>query len=236
MAKILYIDTANQFCSVALSNNEKLIGLRETNEKNAHARVITIFIDEVLKENSLTPADIDAIAVSMGPGSYTGLRIGISAAKGLCYALNKPMIAISTLQLMAYGTIQNYRLSNVIEPGTMFCPMIDARRMEVYASIYNENCIEIREVIAEVIDEKAFQTELKNGKVIFSGDGAAKCKEFIGKNPNAIFIDDFQPSAKYMIPLALAKYKNEIFEDVAYFEPFYLKEFKAGLPRVKGLN
>ncbi len=236
MTRILHLDTANQFCSVALSDGIKLIGLKETNEKNAHSRVITLFIDEILKTNNLTLKCIDAVAVSIGPGSYTGLRIGVSTAKGLCYALNKPIIAVSTLQAMALGTIQTMKKSETFSKQMFFCPMIDARRMEVYSALYDSNWNEIREIRAEVIDENSYSSELKKQVLVFSGDGAEKCKPVLSHYPNAVFVDNFHPSSKYMISVALEKYKNRQFEDVAYFEPFYLKDFKAGTPKVKGLK
>jgi len=236
MTKILHIDTSNEFCSVALSHNDKLIGLRETNEKDAHARVVALFTEEILKENNLNPSDLDALAVSEGPGSYTGLRIGVSAAKGFCYALNKPLIAVGTLKSMANGIIEKYSLERKIESDMIFCPMIDARRMEVYAALFDVNGNEIRETKAEIIDENSFQELLNKHQIIFSGNGAKKCKPLLCQNKNAIFQADFTPSAKFMIPTAMEKFKRKQFEDVAYFEPFYLKSFVAGLPRVKGLR
>jgi tRNA threonylcarbamoyladenosine biosynthesis protein TsaB len=236
MAIILHLDTANQFCSVALSSANQLIALRETNEKNAHSRVITLFINEILNETHISPNDLHAVAVSMGPGSYTGLRIGVSAAKGLCYALDKPLISVSTLQAMAAGTIAMAKNLPTQKEDVIFCPMIDARRMEVYSALYSKNLKEIRNIRAEVIDENSFAEELEKNMIVFSGDGAEKCKDALSANKNALFVDDFQPSAKYMIPIADEKYEMQQFEDVAYFEPFYLKEFKAGAPRVKGLR
>ena len=156
MTKILHLDTANQFCSVALSDELKLIGLKETNEKNAHSHVITLFINEILKTNSITLNNIDAVAVSMGPGSYTGLRIGVSTAKGLCYATNKPLIGVSTLQAMALGTIQTIKKPELSNQELIFCPMIDARRMEVYSALYDANWNEIRKIEAEIIDENSY--------------------------------------------------------------------------------
>ena len=236
MTKILHIETSHEFCSVALSHNDELIGLRETNEKNAHSRVVTIFAEEVLKDNNLKPADLDAIAVSEGPGSYTGLRIGVSAAKGFCYALNKPLISVGTLQAMANGIIEKFKSEREIKGNMIFCPMIDARRMEVYDALFDKNGNEIRETKAEIIDENSFQELLKKHQIIFSGNGAEKCKTLFAQNQNAIFQDEFTTSAKFMVPTAFEKFKEKQFEDVAYFEPFYLKSFVAGLPRVKGLR
>ena len=236
MTKILHIETSHEFCSVALSHNDELIGLRETNEKNAHSRVVTIFAEEVLKDNNLKPADLDAIAVSEGPGSYTGLRIGVSAAKGFCYALNKPLISVGTLQAMANGIIEIFKSERVIEANMIFCPMIDARRMEVYAAIFDRKGNEIRETKAEIIDKNSYQELLEKHQIIFSGNGSEKCTALLSSNQNAIFLSGFTPSAKFMIPTAFEKFKKKQFEDVAYFEPFYLKSFVAGLPNVKGLR
>jgi tRNA threonylcarbamoyladenosine biosynthesis protein TsaB len=235
MIKLLLIETANRHCSVALSEDKNLVGLKESDEVNAHSRVITIYIDELLESRKLKPSEIDAVAVSMGPGSYTGLRIGVSAAKGLCYALNKPLLAISTLQSMAIGSIEKLKSERNFTEKLLFCPMIDARRMEVYDALFDSSGNFVREVKAEVIDEQSFAEELKNHQIIFSGDGAEKCKRIIS-HPNAIFQEPAYPSAKNMIGLAYDKFINQQFEDTAYFEPFYLKSFVAGLPKVKGLK
>jgi tRNA threonylcarbamoyladenosine biosynthesis protein TsaB len=236
MPKLLHIDTANQFCSVALSDNENLLGLRETSEKNAHARVITVFIQQLLEEHKIKPTDLSAVAVSMGPGSYTGLRIGVSAAKGMCYALNIPFIGINTLQLMALGTKEMAAATNVLTPDFIICPMIDARRMEVYSALYNWNGNEIREPKAEILDEYSYADLLQRQPIIFSGDGSLKLKPFQLKSSNAFFVDEFSPSAKYMVGFAYQKFILAQFENTAYCEPFYLKEFIAGTPRVKGLQ
>ncbi len=235
MIKILHIDTASRFCSVALSEDNLLTGLKETNEVNAHSRVVTIFMEELFEAHQIKPAELDAVAVSMGPGSYTGLRIGVSAAKGLCYALDKPLIAISTLQLMAVASISKAKKESWFDDNLIYCPMIDARRMEVYAAFFDASGAFKREVKAEIIDENTYRRDLTNQKIVFSGDGAAKCKSVIN-GTNAIFQDDIHPSAKFMIDLAWLKFKNKQFENTAYFEPFYLKSFVAGLPKVKGLK
>jgi tRNA threonylcarbamoyladenosine biosynthesis protein TsaB len=232
MPLILHIDTATQFCSVALSRDARVIAYRESNEKNAHSSVITVFVDEALKETGLGTKELDAVAVSIGPGSYTGLRIGVSAAKGLCYALDKPLLAVSTLQTMAAGMSKVFQSDS----DTLFCPMIDARRMEVYCAIFDQNNNQVRETKAEVIDERFFQEELKSNIVVFAGDGAVKCKPHLDKHANAVFLDDFHSSAKFGVTLAEGKFLKMQFEDVAYFEPFYLKDFIAGMPKVKGLQ
>ncbi|MDP1620709.1 MAG: tRNA (adenosine(37)-N6)-threonylcarbamoyltransferase complex dimerization subunit type 1 TsaB [Bacteroidales bacterium] len=240
MALILSIETATEVCSVALSRDNKLLGIRESSARNVHSAMLTTFIDEIIKSSGVSLAMLDAIAVSMGPGSYTGLRIGVATAKGLCYALDKPLIAIPTLQAMAVGmTPPPHPSPSRGGAGggvTLFCPMIDARRMEVYCAVYDNENQEIREVRAEIIDEFSFQEYLADNVVVFGGVGAAKCKPLLESHPNASFIDDFQASALFMIGLATEKFSQNLFEDLAYFEPFYLKDFVAGKPRVKGLH
>ncbi|MBE0638894.1 MAG: tRNA (adenosine(37)-N6)-threonylcarbamoyltransferase complex dimerization subunit type 1 TsaB [Bacteroidales bacterium] len=235
MPVILHIDTATQFCSVALSDDKTLISCKESNKKNAHSQVITMWINELLNENNLKPGMIDAVAVSKGPGSYTGLRIGVSVAKGLCFALDKPLISIGTLHSMAVGMTEGCRTEKRLADNFLFCPMIDAKRMEVYSAIFDKNNQQIREIRAEVISMDSFSEELKNHVIVFGGDGAEKCKAILTHH-NAILLDAFQPSAKFMVSLAMEKFEKNDFENVAYFEPFYLKDFVAGLPRVKGLR
>lgn len=217
---ILQIETATTVCSVALTNNGQVIAVRELNERNVHAEVITLFIDELMKEAGITYADLDAIAVSSGPGSYTGLRIGISTAKGLCFALDKPLIAVETLEAMATGMI-----GQGVEPGTLLCPMIDARRMEVYTALFDSQGNRVQATEALIIDESSFAKVLQNNKVLFFGDGAQKCREVLGLNANAVFGTDFNNSAKHLTKKATEKFKNGQFENVAYYEPFYLKDF-----------
>lgn len=236
MPIILHIDTATQFCSVALIENNNVISIRASHEKNAHSRIITVFIDEIFKENNFAADKLDAIAVSRGPGSYTGLRIGVSTAKGLCYALDKPLIAVSTLQAMAEGMAVSVDSMTGFAASAIYCPMIDARRMEVYCALFDKYNQQLRGIKAEIIDENSFADELKANPIVFAGDGAEKCKEVIGHHENAFFIPGFEPSAAYMGKIAAEKFHNNQFEDVAYFEPFYLKDFIAGLPKVKGLR
>lgn len=225
MALILQLETSTTSCSVALSINGETIALKELNERNAHASHLTIFINDVLVECGKTMNDLSAVAVSMGPGSYTGLRIGVSTAKGLCYALDIPLIAINTLEAMAHGikAIKNYN-------SVFYCPMIDARRMEVYTALYNENLELILPTEAKIIDGDSF-SELLNQKMIFFGDGAMKCAETLAKNSNAVFIENFINSAKDLSEIAFDKFKKAEFEDVAYFEPYYLKDFLATQPK-----
>lgn len=220
MALILLIETATKSCSVALALNDTIIASKqEVNENYSHAEKLNTFILHLFQDQNLNLQDIDAIAVSKGPGSYTGLRIGVSAAKGLCYALDKPLISISTLRAMAYGIAQK-------EIADLYCPMIDARRMEVYNAFYDRSNNEIRAVNAVIINEDSYKKEL-DSKVLFFGDGAEKCKQII-KHSNAKFIDAIYPSSKDMIALAMQKFSNKEFEDIAYFEPYYLKDFVAG--------
>ncbi len=233
MANFLLIETATRVCSVALSSDGKLSALRESNDKNSHSATVTLFIEEVMHQAEMPFGQLDAVVVSMGPGSYTGLRIGVSTAKGICYAIDKPLIAISTLQAMASGVETG--LETLGFP-TLLCPMIDARRMEVYTSLYHPDLSTFREIRAEIIHENSFDEVLAEHQIWFFGDGAEKCKPVLGLHPNARFMDDFQPSASYMIRLAEDKFRHGDFEDVVYFEPYYLKDFIPGIPRVKGLN
>jgi tRNA threonylcarbamoyladenosine biosynthesis protein TsaB len=213
---ILNIETATKNCSVSIADKGKIIAIKELNNGNySHAEVLHPFIVDILREANITSNHIDAVAVSKGPGSYTGLRIGVSAAKGLCFAFDKPLISIDTLTSLSH--------SIAIDNG-FIVPMIDARRMEVYAAVFNEKNQLIREIKADIIDESSFSEYLKIGKVYFLGDGAQKCKETI-LHENAIFVDNKFPSAKEMAQLSYDKYKISDIENVAYFEPFYLKDF-----------
>ncbi|ARV06918.1 tRNA (adenosine(37)-N6)-threonylcarbamoyltransferase complex dimerization subunit type 1 TsaB [Polaribacter sp. SA4-10] len=216
MAIILNIETATKNCSVSIAKNGEILAIKELNNGNySHAEVLHPFIVALLEDAQITSQELDAVAVSKGPGSYTGLRIGVSAAKGLCFAFNKPLISIETLRSLAH--------SISIDKGVII-PMLDARRMEVYAAVFDKNYEQIREIKAEIIDETSFLNYLKNQKVYFLGDGAEKCKEII-THENAVFVDDKFPSSKEMAELSYNKYKKNDIEDVAYFEPFYLKDF-----------
>lgn len=224
MAIILNIETATKNCSVCLAKNGEVIAIRELNDGNySHAEKLHPFIKELLKEANINSKAISAVAVSKGPGSYTGLRIGVSAAKGICFALDKPLISIKTLDSLAHAI--------EVEEGVIV-PMLDARRMEVYSAVYNSKYEEVRTIQAEIIDKNSFKEEFSKGKVYFLGDGASKCKEVL-QHDNAIFIEDKFPSAKQMAILSYNKYKKNDIEDVAYFEPFYLKDFVAGIEKKK---
>jgi tRNA threonylcarbamoyladenosine biosynthesis protein TsaB len=224
LAFILNIETATTNCSVSLSKEGKTIVLKEDNDKSySHAERLHVYIDEVLKEANINSNKLDAISVSKGPGSYTGLRIGVSAAKGLCFALDKPLISIPTLDALAH---------QVKMDDGIIVSMLDARRMEVYSAIYDSNYNEIRETQAQILDETSFNDYLEQGKVYFIGNGVEKTKTLIN-HTNAIFIEDKLPSANDMSLLADTKYKKNDTEDIAYFEPYYLKDFVALKPNSK---
>lgn len=225
MALILQIETATQTCSVALAQDGVLLGVLEKTERNIHAGLITVFIAELMQIADKRFSDLDAVAVSMGPGSYTGLRIGVSTAKGLCYALDIPLIAVNTLEAMARGFMSNCFSVN---PQTVFCPMIDARRMEVYCAVYNHQNELVLQTEAKIIEQQSFSDLLDQYIIYFFGDGAPKCEAMLGLHLNARILADFENSASHLTDLAFEKFKNKQFVDVAYFEPFYLKDFIAG--------
>lgn len=223
MSNILHIETATPVCSVALSKNGQLIDHKSINEFNSHSEVLTIFIEQICKENQLELKDLNAISVSNGPGSYTGLRIGASTAKGLAYALDLPVITIDTIEAMAWELKKRHL--DLAEDAILFCPMIDARRMEVYTSFYDQNFQNILELTPFIIDENNLNDYLDKYTMIIVGNGAQKCFEMYKSNSNIRLEEDFECSAKYLIDLATQKYNNQDFADLAYFEPNYLKEF-----------
>lgn len=230
MACIIHIETATNVCSVAVSQGDELIFYKEETEGPSHARLLGVFVEEAIKYIKGKGLKPDAVAVSSGPGSYTGLRIGVSEAKGLCYGLNIPLIAIETLEIMTHQVIKE----NTFDPSVMFCPMIDARRMEVYDTIFDSNLTKQKETTADIVDENTFDEWLANNRIVFFGNGADKCREVIS-SANAIFLDNIYPRAKDMIPLALKAYSSKNFVDTAYYEPFYLKDFVATTPKNKVL-
>jgi tRNA threonylcarbamoyladenosine biosynthesis protein TsaB len=237
MAYILCLETATSICSVALSRDGVVLFLKESSIKNFHSSLITLFVKEVVQKTGIKLQEIDAIAVSKGPGSYTGLRIGASTAKGLCFALDKPLLAINTLKAMAFGMAEKIKAEYFPNDRNMLlCPMIDARRMEVYDALYTFDNIEIRGIQAEIIREDSFNEYFKENNILFFGDNVIKCEPVLRYRRNAVFITDFTPSASHMAQLAKTSYDDKKFEDVAYFEPFYLKDFIAGKPNVKGLK
>ena len=233
---ILCLETSTAVCSVSLVDNGNVIALRESLDGQNHAEKITVFIDEVMKEAGVAYKDLDAVATSMGPGSYTGLRIGVSAAKGLCYAMEKPLIAIDTLAAMANGFVSNQLSAFSSQLSTILCPMIDARRMEVYTAFFNEKLENISDTEALIVDENSFMELKQNNHLYLFGDGADKLADLFENEDNITVVEKFHCSAAYMAKLADEAFKNKQFVDVAYFEPFYLKNFVPGMPKVKGLD
>ena len=226
MSLILQIETATSCCSVALAKGGNILAVREINERNIHAEVITKFIEDVAAVAGIPLSDLDAVAVSCGPGSYTGLRIGVSVAKGLCFALEIPLIAVDTLEAMVYGAIVKEKY-NGDEP-ILLCPMIDARRMEVFTAVFNTAAVQKKPTAAEIINETSFAGLLENNRILFFGDGAEKCRGVLSGNANAHFLQGFNNSAAHLTQTAFKKFEENKFEDVGYFEPFYLKDFIAG--------
>ena len=225
---ILLIETATDACSVALTKNGETVSEKFINEPKAHASVIGGYVTDILAENGITMANCSAVAVSKGPGSYTGLRVGVSCAKGLCYGASKPLISVCTLATIAQMAIDNNLYKG--EGDFLIIPMIDARRMEVYTANFNSKGEQLTPVEAKILDENSYAAELAAGPVLFTGNGAEKFKELVGNNPNAYFAPQ-APHATGMRVIASAKLEAGEFEDNAYFEPFYLKDFVAGKPK-----
>jgi tRNA threonylcarbamoyladenosine biosynthesis protein TsaB len=230
MAFILNIETSTEVCSVALASEGRLLHLRENLAGQNHAQLLTVYIRELLDESKCTMEQIEAVAVSGGPGSYTGLRIGVSVAKGICYASHLPLIAITSLEAMAHYVMNNLQSLHPMETDKiLFCPMIDARRMEVYTAFYDKTGEMVRGIKADIIDHQSYIPFLENNTVLFFGNGASKCREAITHH-NAIFINNIHTSATNMIPLAERDFELKKYADIAYFEPFYLKDFVATVP------
>ena len=226
MALILSIETGTDICSVALANDGELMALRESDEGRDHAKRVAIFVDELLRETGVQPSDLDAIAIGKGPGSYTGLRIGVSFAKGMCYALNIPLIAIGSLDALTEVAREDYDAGILdIEDEewakARLCPMVDARRMEVYSQIFDTKGKPQSEVVAEVVTGESYKEWREEQTFVIFGNGAKKCTEVLA---DAKFVS-VAPSARGIVRLAEEAYNSERFEDIAYFEPFYLKEF-----------
>ena len=247
MDRIILIETSTALCSVALAEDGAVTAYRESSAPKAHASLTAVFVQEVLAERNATLADCDAVCVSMGPGSYTGLRVGVSTAKGLCFGAGKPLLAVGTLDTLVAQSFSSAEAEANVEPRSglypraavstgenggyrYIVPMIDARRMEVYAAIF-ENGKQITETAPAIIDENSYAEYLEQGPVLFIGDGAGKCADVI-KHPNAHFCQ-CHPKASSMLQPALQALKGKRFEDVAYFEPFYLKEFVATVSKKK---
>lgn len=225
---ILLLETATDSCSVALSENSNIIAEKYINQPKAHASLLARYICDILEENNLTMEDCSAVAVSKGPGSYTGLRVGVSCAKGLCYGASKPLISVCTLATIAQMALDNNLYTG--ESDFLIVPMIDARRMEVYTANFNSKGEQLTPVEAKILDETSYAAELAAGPVLFTGNGAEKFKELVGDNPNAFFAPQ-EPHAAGMRVIAANKLEAGVFEDNAYFEPFYLKDFVAGKPK-----
>ncbi len=224
---ILHIEASTEVCSVALSQDGHIFFERVNREERSHAKVLAPFVEEAIKVADEQGAKINAVALSSGPGSYTSLRIASSTAKGVCYGRNLPLIAIPTTAIMCVPVL----FRDDIPDDALFCPMIDARRNEVYATIYDRALGVIKETHAEVVTEESFKEFLERGPVVFFGNGAEKCSKII-THPNARFLDGhLHPLAKNMMPLAERAWFDEKFEEIAYFEPFYLKNFIATKPK-----
>ncbi len=226
MSYILHIETSTEVCSVSVSEDGLSVFSQEDLNGPSHAVSLGVFVDEALSFVDSHAMPLDAVAVSCGPGSYTGLRIGVSMAKGICYGRNIPLIGLPTLEVMCVPVL----LREELPDDALLCPMIDARRMEVYAAIYDRALNVVRETAADIVDEQSYLEYLDKGPVYFFGNGAAKCREKI-THPNARFIDGIRPLAKWMFPLAEKANVRQDYKDVAYFEPFYLKEFVASQPK-----
>lgn len=234
--RILHIETATNICSVALSEDEQLIALRESDVDKSHAALLTVFMDEVLKEGGFKPEELNAISVSKGPGSYTGLRIGVSAVKGFGYALKLPIIGIDTLLALAIGAKACREVEQLSKRNSnlLLCPLIDARRMEVYSAFYTLDEQTYRKVDADIINADSYKDILDSRPVAFFGNGSQKVKEIL-THDNAHYFNGIVPSAKNMILPSLTAFQEKNFEDTAYFEPYYLKDFIATTPKKKVL-
>ena len=230
MSLILSIETGTNISSIALARDGELLALRESDKAHQHASQIGVFVDELLKENNITPEELQAVAVSKGPGSYTGLRIGVSFAKGLCYALNIPLIAVGSLRSLAEVAREDYEAGIIvgIEDWTTakLCPMIDARRMEVYTQVFDTQGQELTQVVAEIVTEESFGDFIGGNEFLIFGDGASKCTEVLPSKWRVKLIN-ITPSARGLVKLAQQALDQKQTEDVAYFEPFYLKNFVA---------
>ena len=224
MSLILCVETGTDICSVGIARDGELMSLRVSDQGRDHAKQVAVFVDELLRETGVKPDELDAVAVGMGPGSYTGLRIGVSFAKGLCYGLNIPLLAVGSLEALTDVAIKDYEAGIIQVEGwdeAFLCPMVDARRMEVYTQIFNSRCEAQSEVSAEIITEDSFSQWRAKGKLVIFGNGAAKCQEML---PDAIYID-VAPSARGLTRIAHQLFEAGKTVDIAYFEPFYLKDF-----------
>jgi tRNA threonylcarbamoyladenosine biosynthesis protein TsaB len=229
MALILNIESSTDICSVSIARNGKELTLKESRDKKSHAALLAGFVKELATSLSIDLSDLDAVAVSKGPGSYTGLRIGVSTAKGIAYGAGIKLIGIPTLKLMAFSVIQKSKSART-KKNRLLCPMIDARRMEVFTAFYTTSNILFREITAEIIHPGIFSDILEKNEIWFFGNGSEKCRDMI-HHPNARFIEGIEPSASWMARLSEKAFREKQFEDIAYFEPFYLKDFIPTIPR-----
>ena len=231
MALILHIETSTTVCSVAVSKGDKILFYKEETEGPSHATLLGVFVQQAVDELKKYAEKPDAISVSAGPGSYTGLRIGVSEAKGLCFGWGIPLIAVETLKLLALQVVNTAEVTST----DLLCPMIDARRMEVYTCLFDTDLKHVLSTTASIIDESSYAKELEDRKVYFFGNGAMKCNTVIHSS-NAVFIDGIYPKASDMVSIANEAYLHNQFVDVAYYEPFYLKEFVGTIPKNKVLG
>lgn len=228
MSRIILIETSTSLCSTALVEDGKVVCERISDEPRAHASKTALFVSEMLSEKGLKVSDCDAVAVSKGPGSYTGLRVGVSTAKGLCFGAGIPMISVGTLDTLVWQALDG----NMLPDGCRYIiPMIDARRMEVYTAVYSTEGERLTDVEAKIVDSGSFAGRLSEGKVLFTGDGALKCSGTI-TSPNAVFAES-RPSARGLLTPVRRAWEEKRFEDIAYFEPFYLKDFVATVSKKK---
>lgn len=227
---IICLETSTDICSVALCNSEGILSLKESTENKSHAAQLTVFIEELLSEAGIRAADLEAVAVSKGPGSYTGLRIGVSTAKGITYAASVPLIGIETTYSMFCGINTHLRDKYRIDSKSLLVPMIDARRMEVYYSILSSDGRKVREIFAEIINGNTFADIPEPVRLLIFGTGASKCHEVIRRG-NVAYAEEFRISAAFMHEPAYKALRNKEFEDIAYFEPFYLKDFITSRPK-----
>ncbi len=234
MARILNIETATRICSVALAKDGKTVSIRETREERSHASAVAVFIREIIEEQAVSVDDLNAVCISKGPGSYTGLRIGVSTAKGLCYGADVPLLSLETLHILCSAALSNKEVQHIIDSKKngeiLLCPMIDARRMEVFTALFDVNMNKLSDTEARIISSGSYQQELENYTILFFGDGARKCNSII-RHSNSFFIDNIELSARYMSSLVERLFQQKVFENVAYFEPYYLKDFIATVPK-----
>jgi len=230
MSYILHIETSTNVCSVALSKETQILATRHESKDKTHANLLTVYIEEVLAEARITAQQLAAVAIGKGPGSYTGLRIGTATAKGICYAADCKLIAVETLDAMTWAVATLPEYEKYRKPSTLLCPAIDARRMEVYTTLYDLNFNKIQNLEAKIIDENSYSAFFDKHEILFFGTGAEKISNVI-TNRNAIYVLDYEIAATHLVERAFTAFQNNQFEETAYFEPLYLKDFIASIPR-----